>query len=82
MSGPSRFINHSCDPNMRIYARVGDPADKHLHDLALFATRDVPRGEELTFDYTNGVVEEEVGGDRRGMTRCFCGSENCRGWLF
>ena len=82
MSGPSRFINHSCGPNMRIYARVGDLADKHLHDLALFATRDVPRGTELTFDYPDGVVEEEVGGDRRGMTRCFCGSENCRGWLF
>lgn len=81
MSGPSRFINHSCDPNMRIYARVGDPADKHLHDLALFAARDVRAGEELTFDYTDGVVEED-GGDRTGMTRCRCGSENCRGWLF
>lgn len=82
MSGPTRFINHSCDPNTRIYARVGDPADKHLHDLALFAIRDVPPGTELTFDYTNGVVDDEAGGDRRGMTRCMCGSENCRGWLF
>lgn len=82
MSGPTRFINHSCDPNLRIYSRVGDHVDKHLHDLALFAVRDVPRGSELTFDYTAGVVEDEVGGDRAGMTRCFCGSENCRGWLF
>lgn len=82
MSGPTRFINHSCDPNLRIYSRVGDHVDKNLHDLALFAVRDMPRGAELTFDYTAGVVEDEVGGDRAGMTRCFCGSENCRGWLF
>lgn len=82
MSGPTRFINHSCDPNLRIYSRVGDHVDKPLHDLALFAVRDVPRGTELTFDYTAGVVEDEAGGDRAGMTRCLCGSENCRGWLF
>ncbi|SPO04089.1 probable Histone-lysine N-methyltransferase, H3 lysine-9 specific dim-5 [Cephalotrichum gorgonifer] len=83
MSGPTRFINHSCDPNMRIYARVGDHADKHLHDLALFAIKDVPRGTELTFDYTNGVEDEDGDkGDRRGMTRCYCGSKKCRGWLF
>lgn len=84
MSGPTRFVNHSCDPNMRIYARVGDQADKHLHDLALFAIRDVPRGTELTFDYTNGVVEDDDAGDgeKKDMIRCFCGSKNCRGVLW
>ncbi|OAA40543.1 histone-lysine N-methyltransferase [Beauveria brongniartii RCEF 3172] len=59
MSGPTRFINHSCDPNLRIFARVGDHADKHIHDLALFAIKDISRGEELTFDYVDGVVEEQ-----------------------
>ncbi|KAM3449080.1 hypothetical protein NHJ6243_010022 [Beauveria neobassiana] len=59
MSGPTRFINHSCDPNLRIFARVGDHADKHIHDLALFAIKDIARGEELTFDYVDGVVEEQ-----------------------
>ncbi|TQV93869.1 histone-lysine N-methyltransferase [Cordyceps javanica] len=59
MSGPTRFINHSCDPNLRIFARVGDHADKHIHDLALFAIKDIQRGEELTFDYVDGVVEEQ-----------------------
>jgi histone-lysine N-methyltransferase SUV39H len=49
-SGPTRFINHSCDPNMRIFARVGDHADKHIHDLALFAITDVRAGEELTVE--------------------------------
>ncbi|KAF4962086.1 hypothetical protein FSARC_9820 [Fusarium sarcochroum] len=65
MSGPTRFINHSCEPNMRIFARVGDHADKHIHDLALFAIRDIQKGQELTFDYVDGVSYEgdEPSGD-------------------
>ncbi|EFX00120.1 histone-lysine n-methyltransferase clr4 [Grosmannia clavigera kw1407] len=56
-SGPTRFVNHSCDPNMRIFARVGDHADKHIHDLALFAVRDIPAGAEITFDYIDGLED-------------------------
>jgi [histone H3]-lysine9 N-trimethyltransferase SUV39H len=82
MSGPTRFINHSCDPNLRIFARVGDHADKHLHDLALFALRDIPRGEELTFDYVAGVDDNEEHEDPTNMTECLCGSENCRKYLW
>ncbi|KAF4997736.1 hypothetical protein FGRMN_3656 [Fusarium graminum] len=58
MSGPTRFVNHSCEPNMRIFARVGDHADKHIHDLALFAIKDIQKGQELTFDYVDGVSHE------------------------
>ncbi|EGU85104.1 histone-lysine N-methyltransferase, H3 lysine-9 specific dim-5 [Fusarium oxysporum f. sp. raphani 54005] len=84
MSGPTRFVNHSCDPNMRIFARVGDHADKHIHDLALFAIKDIPEGEELTFDYVDGVSHEgeETGGDIDHMTRCLCGSKKCRKFLW
>ena len=84
MSGPTRFVNHSCEPNMRIFARVGDHADKHLHDLALFAIRDILRGEELTFDYVDGEAYE--GEDPEDnvdhMTKCLCGSKKCRGFLW
>lgn len=92
MSGPTRFINHSCDPNMQSFARVGDHADKHLHELALFAVRDIPRGEELSFDYTSAAMMGGGGGDdldeelskeeRDTMTRCLCGSTKCRGFLW
>jgi [histone H3]-lysine9 N-trimethyltransferase SUV39H len=86
MSGPTRFINHSCDPNLRIFARVGDHADKHLHDLALFALKDIPKWTELTFDYVDGVVDEHEDLDDpqmlKDMTKCLCGSEKCRGWLW
>jgi [histone H3]-lysine9 N-trimethyltransferase SUV39H len=86
MSGPTRFINHSCDPNLRIFARVGDHADKHLHDLALFAIQDISKGEELTFDYVDGI--EDSANDafdpamKKDMTACLCGSSKCRGYLW
>ena len=86
MSGPTRFVNHSCDPNMRIFARVGDHADKHVHDLALFAVRDIARGEELTFDYVDGL--EEMDRDAhdpakmQDMTACLCRAKKCRGFLW
>lgn len=84
MSGPTRFINHSCDPKLRIFARVGDHADKHLHDLALFAIKDIQKGEELTFDYVDGVSldEDEREGNVEDMTICLCGSSKCRKFLW
>ncbi|RFU74312.1 histone-lysine n-methyltransferase, h3 lysine-9 specific dim-5 [Trichoderma arundinaceum] len=86
LSGPTRFINHSCEPNLRIFARVGDHADKHIHDLALFAIRDIPRGEELTFDYVDGVTEDGSETENRNgggdMTKCLCKSRKCRGYLW
>ena len=86
VSGPTRFINHSCDPNLRIFARVGDHADKHLHDLAFFAIKDIPAGTELTFDYVDGN-EDEIDDSkdprkRKDMTKCLCGSNICRGYLW
>lgn len=86
MSGPTRFINHSCDPNLAIFARVGDPSDKHLHDLALFALCDIAKGTELTFDYVNGQGEIESNARDEAlqgeMTKCLCGAPKCRGFLW
>jgi histone-lysine N-methyltransferase SUV39H len=86
-SGPTRFINHSCDPNLRSFAKVGDHADKHIHDLALFAIRDIPAGQELTFDYVDGAdtdlaIDSTDPLKKQDMTRCLCGSEDCRGFLW
>ncbi|XP_076642405.1 histone-lysine N-methyltransferase SUV39H2-like [Halictus rubicundus] len=48
----SHFINHSCEPNLAVYAIWIDCLDPNLPKLALFATRDIRRNEEITFDYT------------------------------
>ncbi|KAF4625815.1 hypothetical protein G7Y89_g12349 [Cudoniella acicularis] len=87
-SGPTRFINHSCDPNLRIFARVGDHSLKRFHDLAFFAIKDIPAGTELTFDYVDGVDEEKLAIEskdkkkQKQMTKCLCKSKKCRGYLW
>lgn len=47
----SHFINHSCDPNLGVWAVWADCLDPNLPMLALFATRDIEAGEEICFDY-------------------------------
>ncbi|XP_068617326.1 histone-lysine N-methyltransferase SUV39H2-like isoform X1 [Battus philenor] len=47
----SHFINHSCDPNLGVWAVWADCLDPNLPMLALFATRDIESGEEICFDY-------------------------------
>lgn len=78
ISGPTRFINHSCDPNLRIFAVVKHLADQLFHSLAFFAIKDIAENTELTFDYLDGLSDND-GKEKRA---CLCGSENCRGYIF
>jgi histone-lysine N-methyltransferase SUV39H len=96
MSGPTRFINHSCDPNLRVFAVVNDHANKPVHDLCFFALKDIDRYTELTFDYVDGVDgKKEIGRPRRPSKKespdperdgieneCLCGAKNCRRFLW
>lgn len=49
----SRFINHSCDPNLGVWAVWTDCLDLNLPKLCLFTLRSIKENEELTFDYVN-----------------------------
>lgn len=71
----SHFINHSCDANLAIYAVWIDCYDANLPTLALFASRDIAVGEEVTFNYRTSVTNEK----RR--IKCKCQADNCRGFL-
>ncbi|KAL4755041.1 hypothetical protein BDW72DRAFT_200396 [Aspergillus terricola var. indicus] len=51
----TRFINHSCNPNCRMFAVSRTHGDDYLYDLAFFALRDIKPGTELTFDYNPGM---------------------------
>ncbi|XP_075975624.1 suppressor of variegation 3-9 [Anticarsia gemmatalis] len=55
----SHFINHSCDPNLGVWAVWADCLDPNLPMLALFATRDIEIGEEICFDYLQKSPENE-----------------------
>ncbi len=61
---PARCVNHSCEPNCEI--RTGG------RRAWIVALRDIPAGEELTYDYDfdEGPVEP-----------CRCGSPGCRGYI-
>lgn len=96
MGGPSRFINHSCDPNCRLMTVSYDKNDPRVYDLAFFAIHEIEAGEELTFDYMDpdpAEEEEEALLNRETKLRelesqgkpkvpCLCGAKNCRGFMW
>uniref|UniRef100_A0A182VWH7 Histone-lysine N-methyltransferase n=1 Tax=Anopheles minimus TaxID=112268 RepID=A0A182VWH7_9DIPT len=69
MGSDCRFVNHSCAPNceMQKWSVNG------LFRMALFALRDIPPNEELSYDYNFSLFNPSEG------QPCRCGSEQCRG---
>ncbi|KAI4616372.1 uncharacterized protein J4E87_008638 [Alternaria ethzedia] len=82
MGGPTKFINHSCDPNCRQYTVSYNKHDPRVYDIAFFARRFIPKGEELTFDYLDKEEGEEMDEPGEGALPCLCGVKNCRKWLW
>ncbi|KAI4687847.1 uncharacterized protein J4E88_003440 [Alternaria novae-zelandiae] len=82
MGGPTKFINHSCDPNCRQYTVSYNKHDPRVYDIAFFARRFIPKGEELTFDYLDKEEGEEMDEPGEGALPCLCGAKNCRKWLW
>lgn len=83
----THFINHSCEPNLRVYPCFLDTWDPRLHRLAFFAMRDIRRGEELCFDYlgNQGAAQSprgRKGAQRKATTSCACGAPTCRGFIY
>uniref|UniRef100_A0A914PBU8 Uncharacterized protein n=1 Tax=Panagrolaimus davidi TaxID=227884 RepID=A0A914PBU8_9BILA len=68
----SRFVNHSCDPNAETQKWVVSRDTR----IGFFAKKNIAncKGEEIVFDY----AFERYGKDAQ---ECFCGSENCTGFI-
>lgn len=87
----THFINHSCEPSLRVVPCFLDNLDPSLHSIAFFAARDIARGEELTFDYMgsaasrggadDGATSASSSVDALGMA-CLCGAATCRKAIF
>ncbi|KAK5168258.1 uncharacterized protein LTR77_006827 [Saxophila tyrrhenica] len=93
IGGPTRFINHCCEPNCRQYTVSYDKNNPRIYDIAFFAVHNIPAGTELTFDYQDkDEVEEDVAVRQREAARrdpanagkqpCNCGARKCRGFLW
>ena len=71
----ARFINHSCDPSCEVIYFNSTPY--------IYAMREIPVGEELSFDYQYDAGADALLSDdeKRKWFPCRCGAENCRGTL-
>ncbi|KAK6510384.1 hypothetical protein TWF506_009494 [Arthrobotrys conoides] len=82
--GVTRFINHSCEPNMMVHVVTHNRSDLRTYDLALFTSRKIPAGEELTFEYVRneGWKPGDPIPEDKMKFPCYCGAKKCYGWLF
>ncbi|KAH0971318.1 hypothetical protein GBA52_023474 [Prunus armeniaca] len=71
----SRFINHSCSPNLVNHQVLVESMDSQRAHIGLYANRDIALGEELTYDYRYKLLPGE------GYP-CHCGASTCRGRLY
>jgi len=62
----ARLINHSCDPNCEVQIIKGE--------IWVIALRDIPKGQEILFNYGFDLENFED-------HPCLCGSENCVGYI-
>ncbi|KAH9277911.1 Histone-lysine N-methyltransferase SETMAR [Echinococcus granulosus] len=65
-------ITHSCDSNLTV---IPLPVDSLLSLLAFFARRDIIKGEEVCYDYS------ERCGSRDSGKAYLCGRQACGGFL-
>jgi len=64
----TRWFNHSCDPNTEVMLKWD--ADANTMIAWWVAVRDIPAGEEITYDYAFVADVAEP---------CYCGASRCRG---
>ena len=69
----TRFINHSCDPNLTVFAVRYHSI---VPSLCFFTTKSVTCGDELCFSYCGSNKSCTI-----GKKPCLCGSSNCIKYL-
>ncbi|EGT58282.1 hypothetical protein CAEBREN_16057 [Caenorhabditis brenneri] len=70
-----RFMSHSCSPNAMFivtWSRVKE-SDPLFPKIAVFATKDIKMGEEITICYWTAADRDAA----TEFVRCWCGSTNC-----
>ncbi|KAF5321761.1 hypothetical protein D9619_000580 [Psilocybe cf. subviscida] len=93
----TRFINHSCGPNLQVYLVVHDiPSGIGMPFIAFVASDDIPAMTEFTLDYDPKAAEQYAAAKAQskgkkkakqeyipstGDHRCSCSSPDCRGYM-
>jgi len=73
------FINHSCNANLNLFAVWINCLDLNLPHLALFASRDILAGEQLTTNYFSRYSVDSL---KKTGVKCRCQMKNCKGYFF
>lgn len=68
MGNASRFLNHSCEPNVDVRNIWRGPL---LPVVGVFARRTIKAGESLTYAYGAGYES----------MKCWCGAKTCKGYI-
>ena len=69
----TRFINHSCDPNLTPVKVFTSHQDLRFPHIAMFASREIKKGDILGFDYG-----EKFWVIKHKFFTCWCGLEKCK----
>ncbi|XP_059668643.1 histone-lysine N-methyltransferase, H3 lysine-9 specific SUVH4-like [Cornus florida] len=78
----TRFINHSCQPNLFVQCVLSSHHDIKLARVVLFAADNIPPLKELTYDY-GYALDSVMGPDGKiKQLACYCGAADCRKRLF
>ncbi|XP_026157109.1 histone-lysine N-methyltransferase SETDB2 isoform X1 [Mastacembelus armatus] len=72
----SRFLNHSCQPNLFVQNVFTDTHDPGFPIMAFFTDRVVKAGTELTWNY---CADTETASLQKQEVPCLCGSSACQG---
>ncbi|XP_050223389.1 uncharacterized protein LOC126673333 isoform X2 [Mercurialis annua] len=81
-SNVTRFINHSCDPNLFVQCVLSSCHDIRFARIVLFAADDIPPLQELAYDY-GYALDSVIGSDGKiKKSPCYCGTSECRGRLY
>ncbi|KAJ7559687.1 hypothetical protein O6H91_04G096700 [Diphasiastrum complanatum] len=85
-SNVARFINHSCDGNLKIYRVYTEILDFKLFRIGMYAVKDIQKGEELSYDYSYAHQEPNMNSTGEMPTsqtvQCLCETKQCRKWLW
>uniref|UniRef100_A0AC34F996 Histone-lysine N-methyltransferase n=1 Tax=Panagrolaimus sp. ES5 TaxID=591445 RepID=A0AC34F996_9BILA len=75
----SRFINHSCDPNLEVVLVKGLYNHRGYARVTFFSVKQIKAGDELTFNYFKHEPDLSLVDDT--TPKCYCGYELCRKYL-
>ncbi|GMT03777.1 hypothetical protein PENTCL1PPCAC_25951, partial [Pristionchus entomophagus] len=77
MGNETRFMSHSCSPNIYNESTIVERQGMYLNRGAFRALRKLTRGEELAFDYFPGKKSEDIDVTKM-FDECWCDTAVCR----